>query len=163
MASLSSSRRNSSCSPSRRSSRMDSICSNEDHSVFTPPGSPLLMRSSVESRTRSPSLPTTQLPNINRSRSPSLPVGSNSVNDVSRTKSTERSSRSDVFEANREANRSNTAYTNRSDSGISTCSHSSLLDSFNKPWLIHEEDENDEKTNHFPIGSSGIGTLAEKS
>jgi len=159
----------------------ESLCGDGDgHSmVFTPPGSPLLLRSAMASscenaaRNRSPSLPiaSTQLPpNINRSRSPSLGVAHANVvasvvseKGVNGTRS-ERCSRSDVFLNNREANRSNTAYSNRSDSGISTCSHSSLLDSFSKPWLIHEEEENDEKLNPFAIGcSSGGATLAEKS
>lgn len=69
----------------------------------------------------------------------------------------------------RSANRSNSAYTDRSDSGISNCSHSSLLDSFSKPWLIHEEDESGggcggdgDKLMHFTIHCAGGAAMAEK-
>ena len=171
MASLSS-RRNSSSSaqsPSRRSSRMDSLCE-EDGSVFTPPHSPILSRAAGlnetgGARNRSPSLPVSVQPIISRSRSPSLPIVASAKpgavvdgqpSDGSPVRSdrsfyladlpperSERNSRVDLCgdRPDRLTNRSNSAYTDRSDSGISDCSHSSLMISFSKP--IHEEDENE--------------------
>ena len=173
MASLSS-RRNSSSSghsPSRRSSRMDSVFEEDGSTVFSsPPNSPLLSRSvnlllanENGARNRSPSLPVATSPQhpvtIARSRSPSLPMSNKTnrmddSNDLSSAEPSERQSRIDLC-GHRTTNRSNSAYTDRSDSGISDCSHSSLLSSFSKPWLIHEEDETDP---NFVNGHSSSST-----
>lgn len=134
MASLSSSRRNSSSSSTgRRSSRMDSLCEEDQGSVFGGSTNSVTSRtnsSNVESiaRLRSPSLPVvTQQPptGIARSRSPSLPVTEGQSAETG-THSPRRS-----------------YYADRSDSGISDCStHSStLLSGSHMPTLIQEEED----------------------
>ena len=201
-------------SPSRRSSRMDSL--SEDNAAF-PSAHSLRLHSTIDSidenasRNRSPSLPVEQS-NLSRSRSPSLPAPlamkpnqSNVLQSITadcnlsefpinrlrqisgqsllqhdqvpgRTDfavcQTEHINRSDSRnpEFDKSASRSNSAYTDRSDSGISDCSHSSLLGSFNKPWLIHEEDESDVLNGvritgkiNYPLCSTGDDIVLPKS
>ena len=145
MASLSSaSRRNSSSSSNgRRSSRMDSLCEEDNGSVFS--NSPRTTSSLLApangdpvARIRSPSLPVVSHPSqsstagIARSRSPSLPASETGSNCPL------------TNEAPVGSNSPRRAYyADRSDSGISDCSnHSSMLLSGSyMPALIQEEED----------------------
>lgn len=180
MASLSSSRRNSSSSSTgRRSSRMDSLCEEDQGSVFSSGSSSRIATTSLTSptngadpvtRIRSPSLPVvthpcqSSNPGIARSRSPSLPATGPAIELPDRSPApVSVASPRRVY------------YADRSDSGISDCSNhsSTLLSGSHMPTLIQEE-EDDEYcssesglTNGCSSFSSGCFTggipLAEKS
>lgn len=170
MASLSSSRRNSSSSSSgRRSSRMDSLCEEDNGSVFSSNSHSRATSSNLlapingdqVTRIRSPSLPVVTHPSqssspvITRSRSPSLPAA------VAEDPLTP--------DGNAVQSPRRPYYADRSDSGISDCSnHSSMLLSGSyMPALIQEEEdenciENGSVLTNGSVRFAGGTSLAQK-
>lgn len=155
MASLSSaSRRNSSSSSTgRRTSRMDSLCEEEQGSVFSSGSSSRFATSSLTAptngadpvtRIRSPSLPVVthpcqspgSSPGIARSRSPSLPATGPAIELPDRSPPA-------TISVNNSPRR--VYYADRSDSGISDCSNhsSTLLSGSHMPTLIQEEEDDE--------------------